>query len=291
MEIEDAGAGIGVTVVGQCNTTLEAFPVVYGARGMLEGVLPVYDQVDGQCGEDVDVEGVESGGDRRGKADIFADLPLSEAECERAWRESCAFEDRRGCAGRLSATVRLAVWKSMLAATTANGIDLCARFEAQDVLDALGEGEGLLEALVRAVLGVMGVGHEEGMCTDPVPSESRFERSWLTFLTGNSIEQNKCVRWVGETLLESSAPSETASIPTTTFKENWMDLLPEAWRGEARLEVLSGVYQQPTAQTICFSKDVSAADGIADASAKAATGNAGGKGARKWHEKFKNTKR
>jgi hypothetical protein len=55
---------------------------------------------------------------------------------------------------------------------------------------------------------------------------------------GASIDKDGCVRWVGETYLEATAPGAGSAISESQLLEAWRDQLPEAWRGDVSLSIL-----------------------------------------------------
>lgn len=124
---------------------------------------------------------------------------------------------------------------------------------------------------------------------------------------GASIDRDRCVSWVGAILLESET-QRTEGTTKSAFVQTWRDQLPEVWRDQAQLgllEVCCDVHKRPSCEAlnvttqgkflqlsrgaITFKNDVKAASDSKSATATAA--DVSGKGARKWHEKFKNARR
>lgn len=115
---------------------------------------------------------------------------------------------------------------------------------------------------------------------------------------GAAVDRAKCVPWVGRSLLAALDSHYRTARPTAEFLDLWRDALPESWRADAVLDAiqvghwrdevlftgaywcLQGDYTFPSDHTI-------APKGVATASAS--TGAS--KGPRKWHEKFKATRR
>lgn len=52
------------------------------------------------------------------------------------------------------------------------------------------------------------------------------------------MDKDICVKWIGETYLEATAPAEKRAIGRSEFLNAWKDLLPETWRNEASLSNL-----------------------------------------------------
>lgn len=60
---------------------------------------------------------------------------------------------------------------------------------------------------------------------------------WLND-TGTSIKKEACVRWVGETYLETTATSNASAIAESEFLNGWKDQLPESWREDVSIAIL-----------------------------------------------------
>ncbi|PIG79803.1 sister chromatid cohesion protein Dcc1, partial [Aspergillus arachidicola] len=94
---EDDGLNLveTMTAIAKCGSTLELHtpPEGFSAVPVLERILPVYDEVE-EAEQQVEVE--ERGDVIRR---VFADVPVSRAQCEAGWVELCAFVLRRGSSG------------------------------------------------------------------------------------------------------------------------------------------------------------------------------------------------
>jgi hypothetical protein len=66
------------------------------------------------------------------RANIGADIPLSDGEIYQAWTQLCAFEEG-GKAFRPTAAVLLSLWEAIVAASTAENIDLGSAFLLNDL--------------------------------------------------------------------------------------------------------------------------------------------------------------
>jgi hypothetical protein len=80
-------------------------------------------------------------------------LPSSHYEISQAWERICAFEDSRKCF-RPTATILLAVWKAILAASTAEKIDLGSAFLVGDLWKAVKDEDyprGLFDAVMQRI--------------------------------------------------------------------------------------------------------------------------------------------
>ncbi|KKY15095.1 putative sister chromatid cohesion protein dcc1 [Diplodia seriata] len=101
--------------------------------------------------------------------------------------------------------------------------------------------------------------------------------------SGATVDRAKCVPWVGRNLLAALDSHYRTARPTADFLDLWRDTLPEAWREDAQLEAIKGDYTLPSDHTI-------APKGASTLSSTTA-GTGTGKGPRKWHEKFKATRK
>ncbi|RAH49803.1 putative sister chromatid cohesion protein Dcc1 [Aspergillus brunneoviolaceus CBS 621.78] len=220
---------------------------------------------------------------------VFADIPVSRAECERGWVEGCAFV-WRGRAWAPTPEVMMEVWKRVVDGAVVQGIDLRAQFLVDDLWKSVvaeedeeeeeeEEGEGqfpraLFEAVVRRVV--------EGGEGKSLLDET---------LKWASLDKDACVRWVGETYLEAMAPMASAAVGRSEFLNAWKDHLPEAWREEVALAKLTdAVYQLPDPTTICFVTEYERQRSMKNLPTDASASTAAKK-SRNWHELFKNQKR
>lgn len=60
----------------------------------------------------------------------------------------------------------------------------------------------------------------------------------LTSRIGSNMDKDVCIKWIGETYLEATAPTEKHAIGRSEFLNAWRDLLPETWRNAAALSNL-----------------------------------------------------
>ncbi|KAL3456092.1 hypothetical protein BJX64DRAFT_49540 [Aspergillus heterothallicus] len=289
-----------VTSIAKCGSTLELHtpPEGFSATGFLSAAVRVYD---GEQGVSLDGVGEEGDSDMRsddedgGNAErildgLFADIPVSRAQCEQGWVEICGFVlvPRAGVAlgspvsssyyWRPSAAQKLDVWKRIVEGSVLQGIDLGKQFLVRDlwrsVLDDDGNGpfpRPLLEAVVNRVKD-----SGDGAASD---------------LKWASIDKQCCVRWVGATYLEATAPTAGFAISESSMLDAWRDQLPETWRNEVSLSILPDTcYMQPEPKTLCFATEADREKAKknlpTDTSAAAAA-----KKTRNWHELFKTQKR
>jgi sister chromatid cohesion protein DCC1 len=239
--------------IAACTATLELHPADAPALPYLQDALPVYDLVAGQV--DVTHNG-------RSKAAVFADIPLSNGQCEHGWTEAIAFE-LSGSSYRPSANTLRQVWSSVNAAALAEGMKLDSQFLGYDLAELVQE-DGYPAALAQAVFGHLA---STGQDTSG---------QW------SCLDRRKVVSFVGKTLLQ--AGHRSSGYPIADFVEEWKDSVPEAWRGDAELTTIDGAYDNPTSTTI-VAKGTSAF-ATAEFTAPKATGAKG-----KWHERFAKTRK
>ena len=166
----DLDLGAAMTSISKCGSTLELYRPEGGfsARPFLVKMLRVF----GEGGLDVDgnMDGAEGpvGETKRAIEQLFADIPVSRGQCERAWIDLCGFVTRSGD-GRLAclrplAMVKLEVWKRMVDGAVIQGIDLEKQFLGKDLWrSVLVDGEepfphGLFEAVLKRVSEEEGLG-------------------------------------------------------------------------------------------------------------------------------------
>lgn len=219
--------------------------------------------------------------ERRSKRDHLTNLPLSGDEFESGWREIRAFESD-GQAFKPSVVCLVGAWKAVVSASTAQGINLEREFKLVDLLGIL-EADDYPTPLVEAVL--WNLTTQESVCTGSI-----------------CVDAERCVRWVGATMLEAMGKQSTQ---ISDFLEAWKNELPEQWRTAATLEALKvssdlimrledtetlhkGTYSKPTSTTIQFNSNTSDSTLRKESTAGAPSGS--GKNSRKWHEKFKATR-
>ncbi|KAL4946362.1 hypothetical protein BDV06DRAFT_234672 [Aspergillus oleicola] len=297
-----------VTSISKCGSTLELHTPAEGfsAKPFLMKALRLYDkglwEDEGQTQEnDNDSTAPETSRITKTILDhLFADIPVSTSQCERDWVDTCAFirfpqesqshshspeselNPKKTCY-RPSAETKLEVWKRLVQGSVLQGINLGAQFLVSDlwksVLDDDGLApfpRGLFEAVVRRVR-EPGEGGERGL--------NEAEMKWA------SIDEDTCVRWVGEVYLEAMANGPSSAVSDSDFINAWKDQLPEAWREDVAISILpESCFMRPEPKSICF---VNEADRQkvkknlpTDASAATAA-----KKTRNWHELFKNQKR
>jgi sister chromatid cohesion protein DCC1 len=250
--LETHGNDMSVPVtraIASCTATLELHPSDASAAALLREVLPVYDIVAG------DVDATPNG---KSMAAVFDDMPLSDGQCQSDWDALIAFA-HEGSSYQPSANALLSAWRSINAAALAEGVKLDSQFLTDDVTRAVAE-EGHPPQLVESILRRLGTDEQEK------------DGPW------SCLDRTKTVAFTGKTLLDVKQGADFLTIDLT---DNWEDLLPNAWRKDARLGAIEGLYELPTETTI-------RAKGAATSGAQAATSKSG---ARNWHDKFNKTRK
>ncbi|OJJ66874.1 hypothetical protein ASPBRDRAFT_59310 [Aspergillus brasiliensis CBS 101740] len=283
--VPDLNLSETMTAIAKCGSTLELHKPQEGfnINPILEGLLGTYDSGDdiamstGQGGMMVD-----STDQRQIVEKLFADVPVSNMQCARAWKDICAFVlPATGRGWVPTARAKIAVWKRVVEGAVLQGIDLGTQFLVEDlwksILDEDGEAEWpreLFEAVVRRVCET----GDEGSLLEG-------ETKWA------SIDKERCVRWVGETYLEAVAPTAGAAAGRSEFLNAWKDHLPEGWREEATFSKLTeDKHRFPDPTTVCFVSDEDRQKLKKNVSTDASASTAAKK-TRNWHELFKNQKR
>jgi len=249
----------GIEAIAQCTSTLELLTekTNVSATSLVKAALPTYTST-----------GIPATGTRIAKQHLFSNIPLSEAECELAWRDLACFE-HEGAAMVPSDSVRLQVWRAILTTATAEGVDLTDTLDDRQVRaltenDAEWPGE-LADAVLRSA------GQGDG--------------GSLLLLDGHKLALS-----VGLVLLKERTANGRNAVALDRFEKEWADLMPEAWREKATIERLEGSFgREKAGKDITFvdtgGSQATTVDGGAPADAK----TLGAK--RKWHEKFKASKK
>jgi sister chromatid cohesion protein DCC1 len=196
------------------------------------------------------------------KDELFSNIPLSDAECEAAFREQSAFADHitKHC-WIPSAALKINTWHSILENARANAVSLTAELDEDTVLSLKHGLEDLKPGLFEAII------HSIATTTDG----------------RTSIDSDRLVRWVGLNKLAADAPVNM--IGTTEFKASWKNELPESLREKVDLALISDRTEVRGGKWVKY-KDDSFELVAKSANAADATGTK-----RKWHEKFRPAKK
>lgn len=149
----DGIATPGISAIAKCGSVLEAHPVNESPVSALREALTRIWHHESWGGDSI----AQFSGElvRKRKEDFFADIPFSDAECEQAWVELCAFEFADGPVLPTLPTL-WTYWKTIFTTAVAEGIDLGAQFQITHLAKTLqDEGElfsGLVEAIFHRLL-------------------------------------------------------------------------------------------------------------------------------------------
>lgn len=248
-----------MTSIAKCGSTLELHvpPEGFSAIPFLRKSLKLYSRLSSGGDMDVDMDAgqVDLDPEARKKCieNHFADIPVSRAQCERAWVELCGFvfrdtdTDYVAC-WRPSPKAKLDVWKRMVDGAVLQGIDMEKQFLARDLWRSLleeGSEEPFPQPLFEAVLRRI-CEPEDGQDQVSAASNLKCESPGALFIStcsytnlGASLDKASCTRWVGETYLEAMAPAPGSAIGRSEFFNAWRDHLPESWRNEVSLSKLN----------------------------------------------------
>lgn len=239
--------------IAACTATLELHSADTSAVAYLEGALPVYDIVGGE---------VDATHNAQSKSAVFADIPLSNGQCEQGWTEIVAFE-QSGSSYRPSVNTLKQVWSSLNAAALAEGIKLDSQFLGSDLAERVQE-EGFPPPLALAIFKHLASAGQDT------------SGQW------SCLDRRKTVSFVGTNLLRATKRA-SAGYPVAEFVEEWKDSLPETWRNDADLKAIEGTYHMPTSSTIAAKNTASSVTEPAAVKATTAKG--------KWHERFAKTRK
>lgn len=250
----------GLEAIAQVHSTLELQPSgTSSAVPYIKAALPMYAST-----------GHYEPKDAMTKESLFAIIPLSDAECQQSWLKLVCFETGQPPRAFVpSVSAKLKVWQDILAAATANGVDLSDHDAVSKLLPSV-TNDDLPEELYKAVI-----------CSTMEPASG---------LNGDGMTHEiKCSRFVGLSLLEDRTKATHSTMSVDAFKSAWADMLPEKWRSLADVNLLESACRfENNGRSVSFVEvDPSiTADSGTPAEAK---GTLGAK--RRWHEKFRAAKK
>jgi hypothetical protein len=170
---EEGGLPVeGLAAIAQCGSILEAAPSLVRPHEYLKDALPIW-----RNGEDPKNQSIQ-----RGKQEIFSNLPCSNAELQRAWDETIAFE-ADGCSLRPGLKDLLSLWRNIMNTATADGFDWSDPTFRPSTLDSLYESlhdydetSQVLRELFDALLARLGgKEHRDAMDVDCEFSKFKFK--------------------------------------------------------------------------------------------------------------------
>lgn len=136
----------GFCAIASCGATIEISSSTDSALPFLQKLLPSYSN------RDIPANG--SSTHTSTLATIGADIPLSDGEIQRAWTQLCAFEAGNQ-AYRPTAAVLLALWKAILSASVAEGMNIGSPFLAEDLWNIVKDEEyprGMFDAIMNRIV-------------------------------------------------------------------------------------------------------------------------------------------
>lgn len=247
----------GVEAMAKCQSTLELTVCkASAAAAYMKRMLPTYFS-NGFANSETALE----------KHQLFDGIPFSREECEDAYRELAVIRHPdSGMCFRPTAQVKIQVWHAIVETAVAAGIDLTLPVVGKDLLSLI-DGDKHDSTIAEAVLDAV-----------TLPSDG-----------ASVIDAERCVKWTGTNRLE--ADLVVGETTTTDFVARWKDLLPEKWRSMAELGKLAGHYRR-----VNDGKHIQYQETFVDGEGKLSNGvvapNDPGAGQkRKWHEKFRPTKK
>lgn len=249
----------GIEAVAKCESTLELVAAAkQSAVPFIKSTLPTFAST-GSYGAAKSIS----------KAELFSHIPLSQAECEAGWSTLACFEsiNPAGCFIP-SAQVKMQIWETALTTATADGADLKDPYLADDIpvfsMDL--KQDWPLELIAAVFAGV----------SSPTPGDNLV------------INEEKCVQFVGLNQLEMRSGGRPTEVKG--FLKAWKDAVPESWRSKCELSVIKGWYKlQDGDSSIVF---IDGSNGVAEKPSGAPEEAKTALGAkRKWHEKFRASKR
>ncbi|KAI4239237.1 MAG: hypothetical protein LQ349_000547 [Xanthoria aureola] len=258
-DADQASASHGITTVAKCEATLEAIPQSIQCTHQLKAAIPVL--------SNLEVDTIPPSTLPRGKLAIFDDCPFSVREFEQAWKDICALEVD-GQAFRPSSEVLWKVWRSIVSGCILKGFSLDQDIDVSSLARTIEE-DDVPPFVMRPVVERLRVNNGVAL---------------HGYLRMSPVES---VQWAGTVLLEARTEDGNA-MSVAAFFHDWKDGLPESWRRYATLETIKGKFMQPSEDTIMLNgSGLSAGKG----SYSTTTAKSNGPQARRWHEKFKSSRR
>ncbi|KAI9792234.1 MAG: hypothetical protein M1833_001233 [Piccolia ochrophora] len=255
----------GISVVACLKSTLELHSAPASPDQYLRQLLPEYAglQVNPDYGNEApSVSAPDKGMSKLG---VFSDIAASDEECERAWIDSCAFEDTSYRAKLPSAGAKLGLWRSIISIAVSEGLRVESVFSKDDLwrfVSTENWPRDFFNAVLIRLSTTFGSAHDR-RC---------------------SFDRGICVPWVGSLILEAGYSDH--DMPIEAFLDAWKDHLPEAWRNEVSLSRIENNYFCPGSTSIRFKQSNSDGEGPETVSSSAPKH---GPNKRKWHEKFRGT--
>ncbi|KAF2834420.1 hypothetical protein M501DRAFT_1061717 [Patellaria atrata CBS 101060] len=256
---------VGLSAIAQCSATLETLPVSDPALPYLIEALPIYYSPNETHGNPISAR--KNNYSSRTKHQIFDDIPLSEAECQGSWIDIAAFE-REGSCFRPSPQSILDIWQAFLTEATAERVDLSSDFKVARFYECVEEHPHELSAAV----------FQRIVRDDRTSSDISM-----------SIDRSKLIPWIGKLILEVAAPRGKPMI-TNELLSKWRDAVPEIWQSHVTVSLIEDLCVFPTPGRIELKSTPDTKISAGGSSMGNVSDGRQGVTARKWHERFKQTR-
>ncbi len=261
---EHVSPTLGLSIFARCTSTLEVEKMSRSELSKTKTAIQWLTEA--LLVHDIDTESNSTRSLRRSKADLFADIPYSDGECEEAWTQLVAFElERRSF--RPSGKVLHDLWTCIYQTATVQGIDLAKKFEITDVCSAVEE-----------------VGHRRPLFDALINRLSLHDDS--EDANSATFDKTTTIRWLGETLFDAGVFLEEEKR-IWPFLDRWKSLLPEKWRDAVTTQDLMEV-RHLKEKSATESKVEAAVAELVPLQDKGVTKRPA---LRNWHEKFKRARK
>ena len=166
----------------------------------------------------------------------------------------------------------LKIWEGILTSATAESIDLTGNVDLTEISSIANKHDDWPTELIAAVVA--------SMCSSTLGTDSSVQ-----------VDETKCARTVGQMLLQERTESGRSCTSLKPFTEAWANLLPENWRGRAEISLLGGsCILENGGQDVNFVEG-SGTNGPSVSEGATAEANSTLGAKRKWHEKFRASKK
>ncbi|EMC91612.1 hypothetical protein BAUCODRAFT_299017 [Baudoinia panamericana UAMH 10762] len=245
--------------VAKCGFTLELSHHSNASAGSyLKAALPLYSPIE-----------ASSSREPRSKQMVFDDIPLSQAECEQAWTDLACFETVEPINCFLpSAGAKIAAWHAILRQATAQDIDLTMPISGEHLARSVDNDEDWPQELSHALLRSLS-GTSEGHIL---------------------LDEARTLRNIGVDSLAALSQAR-GSVALSDWLDAWRDLMPERWREKVSQKLLPpDSWKTLSNGSVALNADgASSTNADLGSSAPRAKSTLGAK--RKWHDKFRASKK
>ena len=156
---ESSTPQLTIRAIAQCATTLELITASPTGVAFLRQILPVFKSPRADLKSGNELVGESHKKETSSKKEVFVNTPLSPREFNKAWQIVCAFE-LEGQAWQPSTNLLKGLWKSLMSAAGAEGVNLANKFHVP-ALEGMVEEDGFPNALLNAVIERVCIDHED----------------------------------------------------------------------------------------------------------------------------------